>query len=192
MVANRRGVSALSEHRRQEGWTFTPCTCSSSSDSGDYDEMAGERLPKQRPHLSEETKDEEEVCLTAKKGEELPDRKTAENPGARLLHLDEEAGSDVFHFSSNMNDMRNDNIEPRATASTAATEANRTLGEAEVASLSEHRRLDGWTSTPCTCGSSGCSGGCDVPAGERLPKQRPHLFEGKKRGRNTSDNNKGR
>ena len=47
---------------------------SSSSDSDD--EMAGERLPKQRPHLSEETKDEEEVCLTtAKKGEELPDRK---------------------------------------------------------------------------------------------------------------------
>ena len=68
MVANRRGVSALSEHRRQDGWTSTPCTCSSSSsDSGDCDEMAGERLPKQRPHLSEETKDEEEVCLTTAK-----------------------------------------------------------------------------------------------------------------------------
>ena len=130
MVANRRGVSALSERGRQDGWTSTPCTCSSSSDSG---EMAGERLPKQRPHLSEETKDEEEVCLTtAKKGEELPDRKTAENPGSRLLHLDEEAGSIVFHFSSNMNDMRNDNFEPRTTACTAATEANRTLGEAEA------------------------------------------------------------
>ena len=30
MVANRRGVSALSEHRRQDGWKSTPCTCSSS------------------------------------------------------------------------------------------------------------------------------------------------------------------
>ena len=95
--------------------------------------------------------------------------------------------------------MRNDKIEPRATACTATTEANRTLGEAEaqkierrsttssctktsrrcVAALSEHRRLDGWTSTPYIC-SSGCSGGCDELAGERLPKQRPHLFERKK------------
>ena len=132
------------------------------------------------------------VLQQQRKGEELPHRKTAEHPAARLPHLDEEAGSIVFHFSSNMNDMRNDNIEPRATASTAATDANRTLGEAEVSALSEHRRLDGWTSTPCTYGSSGCSGGCDVLAGEGLPKQRPRLFEGKKRGRNTSDNNKGR
>ena len=82
----------------------------------------------------------------------------------------------------------------------AAAEANRTLQEAEaqeterrsmkssctetnrrgVSALSEHRRQDGWTSTPCTCGGSGCSGGCDELAGERLPKQRPRLTEGKK------------
>ena len=48
---NRRGVSALSEHRRQGGWTSTPYTCGGSSGSGGCDELAGERLPKQRPHL---------------------------------------------------------------------------------------------------------------------------------------------
>ena len=81
-----------------------------------------------------------------------------------------------------------------------AAEANRTLDGAEaqkigrrsttssstktsrmcVSALIEHRRQDGWTSTPYTCGGSGCSGGCDELVGERLPKQRPHLIEGKK------------
>ena len=156
--------------------------------------MAGERLPKQRPHLIEGTKDDEETFLpTSKKDEEPPDRNKAENLGARLPHPDEEAGSIVFRFSSNMNEIRNDINEPRATASAAASEANRTLDEAEaqknerrsttssstktrrrgVSALIEHRRQDDWTYTPCTCGGSGCSGGCDVLAGERLPKQRP-------------------
>ena len=64
---NQRGVSALSEHGRQDGWTSTPCICGGSSDSGGCGEMAGERLPKQRPHLIEGTKDEEKACLTTAK-----------------------------------------------------------------------------------------------------------------------------
>ena len=52
-VSNQRGVPALSEHRRQDGWTSTPCACDGVSGSGGYDEMAGERLPKQRPHATE-------------------------------------------------------------------------------------------------------------------------------------------
>ena len=146
MVTNRRGVSALSEHRRQDGWTSTPCTCSSSSssssDSGDCDELAGERLPKQRPHLSEETEDEEEVCLTtAKKGEVPPDRKTAENLGAQLPQPGEEAGSIVFHSSSNTSEIRNDNNEARATASAAANVSDDMLDRnAEILRLIEERR----------------------------------------------------
>ena len=86
-----RGFGVAEEHRRQDGW----------SDSGGCGEMAGERLPKQRPHLIEGTKDEEEACLTtAKKEEEPPDRNAAENLGARLPHLDEEAGSIVFHSAA--------------------------------------------------------------------------------------------
>ena len=48
-VANQRGVPALSEHRRQDGWTSTPCVCDDQSEGREYDEMARERLPKQRP-----------------------------------------------------------------------------------------------------------------------------------------------
>ena len=56
-VVNQRGVPALNEHRRQGGWTSTPCVCDDISEGREYDEMAGERLPKKRPH-SIEKKDE--------------------------------------------------------------------------------------------------------------------------------------
>ena len=52
-VANQRGVPALKEHRRQDGWTSTPCVCDDISEGREYDEVAGERLPKQRPHSIE-------------------------------------------------------------------------------------------------------------------------------------------
>ena len=81
--------------------------------------MAGERLPKQRPHLSEETEDEEEVCLT-KKGEELPDRSNEKHLGAPSPQPGEEAGSIVFHSGTNTSEIRNDNNEAHATASAAA------------------------------------------------------------------------
>ena len=89
------------------------------------------------------------------------------------------------------------------------TEGSTTVRSSEADNLRcgfahlEHRRLDGWTSTPCgsddeknciehdetssqplvriggeedahdTIKYTGCSGGCDLRAGERLPKQRP-------------------
>ena len=60
-------------------------------------------------------------------------------------------------------------IERRSTTSSSMNTRRR-----GVSALFEHRRQDVWTYTPCTCGRSGCSGGCDVLAGEeRLPKQRP-------------------
>ena len=65
----------------------------------------------------------------------------------------------------------------RRSMTSSSMETNRR----SVSALSEHRRQDGWTSTPYTCGGSSGSGGCDELAGERLPKQRPHLIEGKKR-----------
>ena len=139
---NRRSVSALSEHRRQDGWTSTPYSCGGSSDSSGYDEKAGERLPKQRPHLIEGTKDEEEACVTtAKKDEEPPDRNTAEHLGARHLHPDEEAGSIVFHFSSNMSETRKYNNEARATACAAAQVIeDLSIKDAEILRLIEERR----------------------------------------------------
>ena len=138
---NRRCVSALSEHGRQDGWTSTPYTCGGSSDSSGRAEKAGERLPKQRPHLIERTKDEEELNLTtAKKDEEPPDRNTAEHLGGRLLHPVEEAGSIVFHFSSNTSETRKDNNETGAPASAAAAETSRTLDEAEVKKSKEEAR----------------------------------------------------
>ena len=112
---NRRGVSALSEHGRQDGWTSTPFT---SSGSGGCDELAGERLPKTTPAPDRRKKHKEEACLTtAKKGEQQLDRNADEHLGARLPHPGEEAGSIVFHSSSNTSEIRNDNNESRATAS---------------------------------------------------------------------------
>ena len=52
-VANQRSVPALNEHRRQDRWTSTPCVCDDISEGREYDELAGERLPKQRPHSIE-------------------------------------------------------------------------------------------------------------------------------------------
>ena len=139
---NRRGVSALSEHKRQDDWTSTPSICGGCSGSGGCDELAGKRLPKQRPHLIERIKDEEEACLTtAKKGEEHPDRNADEHLGARLPHPGEEAGSIVFHSSSNTSEIRNDNNESRATASAAAKVSEDILvKDAEILRLIEERR----------------------------------------------------
>ena len=138
---NRRGVSALSERGRQDGWTSTPYTCGGSSGSGGCDELAGERLPKRRPHLIEGKKDEEEACLTtAKKGEEHPDRNADEHLGARLPHPGEESGSIVFHSSSNTSEIRNDSNESRATASAAAKVSEDILvKDAEILRLIEGR-----------------------------------------------------
>ena len=93
----RRGISALIEHRRQDNWTFTPCTCGRSGCSGGCDVLAGERLPKQRPQ-----------------GDEHPEHNSEEHLGAQVPHQDEEAGSIVVHSSSKASEIKNDNNEKRA------------------------------------------------------------------------------
>ena len=122
-VANQRGVPAQFEHRRQDGWTSTPCGSHDIRKDSEYEKTAGERLQEQRPHPIEKIKDE---------------------AGAQEV----EGGS-----------------------TTSCSTNTRRRG---ISALIEHRCQDNWTFSPCTCGGSGCSGGCDVLAGERLPKQRPH------------------
>ena len=111
-------VPAQLEHRRQDGWTSTPCGSDGIRKDSEYDMTAGERLQEQRPHPIEKIKDEEKEHKKSK----------------------EEA---------------------------------RTQDDGEYQLLIEHRCQDNWTFSPFSCGGSGCSGGCDVLAGERLPKQRP-------------------
>ena len=55
-VTNQRGVPALIEHRRQDGWTSTPCVSDDIRKDSEYDKTAGERLPEQRPHSIEKIK----------------------------------------------------------------------------------------------------------------------------------------
>ena len=55
-VANQRGVPALIEHRRYDGWTSTPCVSDNTRKDSEYDKTAGERLPEQRPHSIEKKK----------------------------------------------------------------------------------------------------------------------------------------
>ena len=74
-VANHRGVPALIEHRRQDGWTSTL---------------------------------------------NIPEHNSEEHLGAQVPRQDEEAGSIVFHSSSNTSEIKNDNNEARVMASAAA------------------------------------------------------------------------
>ena len=86
--------------------------------------LAGERLPKQRPQ-----------------GEEHPEHKSEEHIGAQLPHLDEEAGSIVFHSRSNTSEIQNDNKEARVMASAAAKVSEEFLDkDAEILRLIEERR----------------------------------------------------
>ena len=63
-----------------------------SGSSGGCDLLAGERLPKQRPH-----------------GDEHPEHNLEEHLGAHMPHQDEEAGSIVLHSSSNVSEFMYDN-----------------------------------------------------------------------------------
>ena len=49
-VANQRSGVAQHEHRRQDGWTSTPCVSDDIRKDSECDETAGERLREQRPH----------------------------------------------------------------------------------------------------------------------------------------------
>ena len=59
-VANQRGVPALIEHRRQDGWTSAPCVNDDLRKDSEYDKTAGERLQEQRPHSIEKLKMKQE------------------------------------------------------------------------------------------------------------------------------------
>ena len=52
---------------------------------------------------------DESHCGISSKGEEHPDRNIEKHLGARLPHPGDEAGSIVFHSSSNTSEIRNDN-----------------------------------------------------------------------------------
>ena len=86
--------------------------------------LAGERLPKQRPQ-----------------GEEHPEHKTEEHFGARFPHQGQEAGSIVFHSSSNTSEIKNDNNEARVMAFAAAkVSEDLSIKDAETLRLIEERR----------------------------------------------------
>ena len=74
--------------------------------SGGCDLRAGERLPKQRPL-----------------GDEHPEHNSEEHLGAQVPHQVEEAGSIVFHSSSNASEFKSDNKEAQVTTSAAAKES---------------------------------------------------------------------
>ena len=85
---------------------------------------AGERLQKQRPH-----------------GDEHPEHNSEEHLGVQVPHQDEEAGSIVFHSSSNASEFKNDNREAHVTTSAAAKESEEFLDkDAEILRLIEERR----------------------------------------------------
>ena len=161
-VVNQRCVPAQHEHRRQDGWTSTPCRSddekkgserhttagerlqnrrplspvkiedeegahevdTGSGRSGGCDLLAGERLPKQRPH-----------------GDEHPEHNSEEHLDAQVPHQDEEAGSIVFHSRSNANEFKNDKKEAQVITSAAAKESEEFLDkDAEILRLIEERR----------------------------------------------------
>ena len=57
-AANQRCIPAQFEHRRQDGWTSTPCGSDGIRKDSEYDMTAGKRLQEQRPHPIEKIKDE--------------------------------------------------------------------------------------------------------------------------------------
>ena len=140
-AAKQRGVPAQPEHRRQDGWTSTPCGSDDEKNDSERDMTAGERLQKQRPHPTEKIKDEEgahEVdrgsgcsggcdVLAGERlpkqrphGDEHPEHNSEEHLVAQVPHQGEEAGSIVLHSSTNASEFKNDNKEAHVTASAAA------------------------------------------------------------------------
>ena len=131
----------------------------------------------------------------AKKGHEVhdtgnnaKDQVERENPAAaEAEHTLTEAEAQCIAAESTLVEAVAQEIE-RRSMKRSSTVANQRC----VPAQHEHRRQDGWTSTPRgsdvndppvkiedeedaheVVTGSGCSGGCDLLAGERLPKQRP-------------------
>ena len=92
--------------------------------SGSCDVLAGERLPKQRPH-----------------GDDHPEHNSEEHLVAQVAYQGEEAGSIVLHSSSNVSEFKNDNKEAHVTASAAAKGSEEFPDkDAEILRLIEERR----------------------------------------------------
>ena len=161
-AANQRGVPAQHGHRRQDGWTSTPCGSDDEKKGSERDMTAGERLQKQRPHPTEKIKDEEgahEVgtgsgcsggcdMLAGERlpkqrphGDDHPEHNPEEHLVAQVPHHDEEAGSIVFHSSSNASEFKNDNKEARVMALAAAKVSEDFPNkDAEILRVIEERR----------------------------------------------------
>ena len=161
-VTDQQGVPAQHEHRRQDGWTSTPRGSDDEKKGSERDTTAGERLQNQRPHPLVQIEDEEDAhevdtgsgcsggcdLLAGERlpkqrplGDEHPERNSVEHLGAQVPHQVEEAGSIVFHFSSNASEFKNDNKEAQVTTSAAAKKNEECLDkDAEILRLIEERR----------------------------------------------------
>ena len=161
-VTDQQGVPAQHEHRRQDGWTSTPRGSDDEKKGSERDTTAGERLQNQRPHPLVKIEDEEDAhevdtgsgcsggcdLLAGERlpkqrplGDGHPERNSEEHLGAQVPHQVEEAGSIVFHFSSNASEFKNDNKEAQVTTSAAAKKNEECLDkDAEILKLIEERR----------------------------------------------------
>ena len=161
-VANERSGIAQLEHRRQDGWTSTPRGMDDEKKGSERDRMTGERLQHQRPHPLARIEDEEDAheivtgngcsggcdLLAGERlpkqrplGDEHPEHNSEENLGAQVPHQVEEAGSIVFHSSSNASEIKNDNKEAHVTTSAAAKESEEFLDkDAEILRLIKETR----------------------------------------------------
>ena len=145
------------ERRRQDEWTSTP----DEKKGSERDMTAGERLQNQRPHSLVRIEDEEDAheidtgngcsggcdLLAGERlpkqrplGDEHPEHNSEEHLGAQVPHQVEEAGSIVFHSSSNATEFKNDNKEAQVTTSAAAKEKEEFLDkDAEILRLIEEK-----------------------------------------------------
>ena len=161
-VANQRWVPAQHEHRRQDGWTSTPRGSDDEKKCSERDRTAGERLQNQRPHPLVRIEGEEgaheidtrngcsgscdvlageRLPKQRPQGDEHPEHNSEEHHGSQVPHQDEEAGSIVFHSSSNTSEINNDNKEAHVTASAAAkVSEDLSIKDAEILTLIEERR----------------------------------------------------
>ena len=127
---NLRGVPAQPEHRRQDGWTSTPCGSVEVKQDSDPDAIAGERLQKQRRHPNRSGCCDGCVVLAGERlpnqrplGEDHPEHIPEEQLVAQVPYQGEEAGYIVLHSSSNVSEFVSDSKEARVTTSAAAKES---------------------------------------------------------------------
>ena len=158
-AANLLGVPAQPEHRRQDGWTSTPCGSDDEKKDSERDMTAGERLQEQRPDPIEKIKDEERAqevdtrsggcdVLAGERlskqrphGDDHPEHNSEEHLVAQVQHQSEEVSSTVLHSSSNASEFKNDNKEaPVMTSAAAKVSEDLSIKDAEILRLIEEKR----------------------------------------------------